>query len=687
MGISRRKFIELAGAFGATLAFSSRDIRASNINPTERRDLFPQGVASGDPHADSVILWTRRPPIGESTAEKLTVEIANDPDFKSVVSTATAKVSASTDWTWRVLAAGLKPRSIYWFRFNDEHGFSSRVGRTVTAPSINDSRPVSFTFVSCQMVPAGACNAYRRMIYEDEQKPVADQLGFVLHLGDFIYEVVWYPEDRPQYYARKLRDVVRYPQGEKIRDFHVPVTVEDYRALYRGYLSDPDLQDARARWPFVCMWDNHEFSWKGWQSQQDFAGVRPAQTRKVAANQAWFEFQPARVVKPNPDLNHFVVPPVKDAPLTTLDDHGLGLEAGNQAAINSLKLYRSVRFGKNVELILTDNRSFRSEPVLQRKEAAVFQPQNFPFVYLENAVDILDAGRSYNNSQPPDAIKVNETQVPNFRQHEPPQSILGREQKSWFLQRLRQSSASWKLWGNSIGMLDWRLDFQNLPAGVGAKWPVDGYGTFSVDDWSGYRHERAEILDYIRRHRLTGVAAICGDRHAFEAGLASTSLAPGAFDPVMPEFITASISAPGLFEAAEYTVAKDHPLRAVYLYQPSGGAGVQPAINFSLMHGVRSGLMLQRTGDLKQALTARNPQLAPHLSFVDLGAHGYSVVRVAQDHLEVEFVCIPRPLERSAAIDGGSIAYRVTHRVDHWLPNTRPKVRRTTVTGTLPLVT
>ena len=90
------------------------------------------------------------------------------------------------------------------------------------------------------------------MIWEDERKARDDQLGFVLHLGDFVYEVIWYPEDRPQgYYARRLRDIVRYPNGEKIRDFHVPTTVNDYRALYRAYLLDPDLQDARAHWPFV----------------------------------------------------------------------------------------------------------------------------------------------------------------------------------------------------------------------------------------------------------------------------------------------------------------------------------------------------------------------------------------------------------------------------------------------------
>ena len=99
-------------------------------------------------------------------------------------------------------------------------------------------------------------------------------------------------------YDRRLRDIVRYPHGEKIRDFHVPTTLEDYRAVYRGYLHDPDLQDARARWPFVSMWDNHEFSWLGWQSLQKFEGkTRPAQTRKVAANQAFFEFQPARMAR------------------------------------------------------------------------------------------------------------------------------------------------------------------------------------------------------------------------------------------------------------------------------------------------------------------------------------------------------------------------------------------------------
>jgi len=687
ISITRREFIEMAASFGACLAWRSAYARDSRVEWRERRDLYPQGVASGDPHSDSVILWTRRPPSEGAEARGLTVEIADDPAFHRIVASAKASISAESDWTCRALAANLKPGRVYWYRFTDEHGFGSRVGRTITAPSDKDGRAVRFAFVSCQNVQQGASAAYRRMIWEDERRPENERLGFVLHLGDFVYEVVWYPEDRPQgMYARRLRDIVRYPHGEKFRDFHVPATVDDYRALYQAYLLDPDLQDARARWPFVCMWDNHEFSWKGWQSQQNFDGARPAQTRKVAANQAWFEYQPARVVKPgNSAIDRFEAPAVTDAPIRDFDDHGLGQEAGNLAAINSLKLFRTLRWGRNVELILTDNHSFRSELVFDRPEAAPFLTRQFPYVFPQDVVEILDGGRAYNDGKPPEAIRFNGAAAPNPRKDAAPQTILGVEQKAWFLNRLRASGAAWKLWGNSIGMLDWRVDFQNLPEEVGLRWPSEGYALLSADDWSGYRAERAEILDFIRRERIVNVATICGDRHTFMAGVVSSSLPPRRFEPLIAEFITASVSAPGLFEAAEYALPKDHPLRAIYLYQPAPGAAVQSAMNFSLMHGVRASLALQKTGDSQKALAERNPEVAPHLSFVDVGGHGYSVARVTADELEVEFVCIPRPLERSNRADGGPLAYRVAHRVNRWGQGAAPRLERRALEGKLPL--
>src|SRR3954454_20712831 len=263
MTSSRREFVQLAAAMGAALAWGGR-ARASVTNWRERRGLYPEGVASGDPDPSSVILWTRRP-FEDGARHVLKVEVAEDEAFRRVVAQAPAPVSAASDWTTRVLVGRLKPSRVYWYRFTDADGNGSRVGRTMTAPAVNDPRPVNFVFVSCQDVNEGKLNAYRRMIFEDERAAPADQIGFVLHLGDFIYEVVEYPEEVKTRYDRVIYDVARIPDGGKAGNFHFPLTLDGYRAVYKGYLVDPDLQDARARWPFVAIWDNHEFSWQGWQ--------------------------------------------------------------------------------------------------------------------------------------------------------------------------------------------------------------------------------------------------------------------------------------------------------------------------------------------------------------------------------------------------------------------------------------
>src|ERR1700691_4699078 len=422
--ITRRSFLAMAAAIGATAAWGNPFGAKSRIAWRERRDLFPEGVASGDPDSNSVLLWTRRPPTDKSGNHsalpldviKLNVEVAEDEQFSRVVATAAAPVSAASDWTCRVLVGGLKPGRVYWYRFTDSAGLGSRLGRTITAPAVDDARPVRFVFVSCQNANQGAQNAYRRMIFEDERAPAAEQIGFVLHPGDFIYEIVWYPEDRPQgMYDRRLRDIMRYPHAEKIRDFHIPTTVEDYRAVYRGYLSDPDLQDARARWPFVNMWDNHEFSWLGWQSLQIFEGkTRPAQTRKVAAMQAFFEYQPARMSRPNSSsLEKFEPPHVVDTPVTTFDAHGLGQESNNLTALHSLKGYRAIRYGKNMELIVTDQRTFCSEDLSGRKEAKAFSSEDFPEMVPQEALEILDAGRTCNGGKPPATIRYGGGEIAN----------------------------------------------------------------------------------------------------------------------------------------------------------------------------------------------------------------------------------------------------------------------------------
>jgi hypothetical protein len=161
--------------WGASLAWVG-PAHGSRVKWHERRDLCPQGVASGDPDPHSVILWTRRP-FTEGTRHLLTVEVAEDEAFTRVVANAKAPVSSVADWTTRVLIGGLKPAHTYWYRFTDTDGNGSRVGRTITAPSPDDPRPVNFAFVSCQDVNEGKLNGYRRMIYEDERAPATLAAG------------------------------------------------------------------------------------------------------------------------------------------------------------------------------------------------------------------------------------------------------------------------------------------------------------------------------------------------------------------------------------------------------------------------------------------------------------------------------------------------------------------------------
>jgi alkaline phosphatase D len=665
---------------GASLAWVG-SAQASRVRWHERRDLYPQGVASGDPDPNSVILWTRRP-YAEGAAQLLTVEVAEDEAFHRVIAHAKAPVSSAEDWTARVLLGGLKPARIYWYRFTDADGNGSRVGRTITAPLPNDPRTVNFAFVSCQDINEGKLNAYRRMIYEDERAPAADQLGFILHLGDFIYEVVQYPEEVKTRHDRTIYEVARIPGGHKVGNFHIPLTVEGYRAIYKGYLLDPDLQDARARWPFVAMWDNHEFSWQGWQSTVKAGKFeQPGQSVKVAANQAWFEYLPSRVSRGDKLLDRFDPPAVKNVAVTEFDANGLGMEPNNLTAINSLKVYRSLRYGRHLDLIVTDQRSYRSADPFSDPSLDTLGGNEFPEMFPESAMQILDGGRAYNGGKPPEEVRFNDAHVPNPQRNAPPQTILGMEQKVWFKDKLRKSTATWKIWGNSLGALDKRSDPQNLPPGLTKEaWPANAYASMSSGDYGTAYAERAEIYQLVRDAKVTGFAIVSGDRHAFWAGYASAELPPGKFDPVGLSFVGGSLVSPGAMEAHEHG-RKGNPLRALFLADREAGAKPDWTFNMLLRHGVRSCLDYAKHFDLKRARALSNPDLAPHLEFVDLGGHGYAKVKLSATEMRTEFVCIPRPITRSARPDGGPIRYRVSHAAALWKAGTRPQLKTTVLEG------
>src|SRR3954463_5087049 len=539
--VNRREFIKQAASCGAALVWCSMGAHASTISWRERRDLYPEGVASGDPDSGSVILWTRRP-FDKGERQRLTVEVAEDEGFRRVVAQARAPVSPASDWTARVLVGGLKPARVYWYRFTDADGNGSRIGRTITAPLPNDARPVNFAFVSCQDVNEGKLNAYRRMIFEDERARLEDQLGFVLHLGDFIYEVVQYPEEGATRFDRTIYEVARIPDGGKTGNLHYPLTLDGYRAVYKGYLADPDLQDARARFPFVCIWDNHEFSWQGRQSIVQAGGPpQPGQTVKVAANQAWFEYIPARVKAPSGSFDTFGAVAVNNVPIEKWDDSGLGNEANNLKAINSLIAYRSLRYGRHLDLMLTDQHSFCGDDPTDAEGVGKIYDPTFNGMFSEPAMIALDAGRTCNGGKPPAELSFGDISIPNPRKDSPPRTFLGSRQKKWFMDQLRQSAATWKIWGNSLGALDLRADPQNLPDGLTKqKWPADTFAQIGSGDFGSAYHERGEVYDLVRDSKITGFAIVSGDRHSFWAGYAASRLPPARFEPVGISFVGAS---------------------------------------------------------------------------------------------------------------------------------------------------
>ncbi|MEP7057492.1 MAG: alkaline phosphatase D family protein, partial [Caldimonas sp.] len=225
---------------------------------------FALGIASGQPRADGVVLWTRL--TGAGVPERVDVhwEIAEDEAFGSIV--ASGNESADAAWAHSVHAepAGLAPDRWYWYRFG-ALGERSATGRTRTAPLPGSAATLNFAIASCQRWEVGHYAAWRHLAAED--------LDLVLFLGDYIYEYA----SRP--------DALRRTEGG------VVTTLAQYRARYATYKSDPALQTAHARLPWLMVWDDHEVG-------NDYANLRSETlapdfaTQRAAAYQAYWEHMP-----------------------------------------------------------------------------------------------------------------------------------------------------------------------------------------------------------------------------------------------------------------------------------------------------------------------------------------------------------------------------------------------------------
>jgi len=312
-GLSRRQLLNVAWYLGTSALLLPATSRGLWAKPIFHHYPFTLGVASGDPAPDGVVLWTRLAPEplaggGMPMADvEVAFEVARDDGFADIVQSGTALARPEFGHAVHVELSGLEPGRVYWYRFiaGDE---VSPTGRTKTAPAAG--APVDrlrFAFCGCNHFETGYFTAFRELARED--------LDFVFHTGDYIYEYRASGGEEPR---------VRQHHGDEI------YTITDYRNRYAQYKADPDFKAAHAAAPFIVTWDDHEVD-NNWAAAIDQDGTPPEVfvLRRAAAYQAYYETMPLR-----------------RASLPT-SDH--------------LQLYRRLDFGGLMAFNALDTRQYRSD--------------------------------------------------------------------------------------------------------------------------------------------------------------------------------------------------------------------------------------------------------------------------------------------------------------------------------------
>ncbi|KAL3472259.1 PhoD-like phosphatase-domain-containing protein [Aspergillus californicus] len=381
-----------------------------NINTIQQRSLtkrdeapydpsqlkFTHSVASGDPYADSVILWTRVAPSMDTSDSNTTVSgdvplydheneryakasahpicvdyrVFADEDARDVVDKGRVYTSSDVDYTVKVEATGLEAFTTYYYQFNIcGSDVVSPLGRTKTSPAAEqDTEEIKLAVHSCSNYPNGYFNAYGNVARKDN-------VDYVVHLGDYIYE---YESGIPGVDERAV-----VPQREIF-------SLYDYRMRLGQYRTDEDLVASHQKFPWITVWDDHEIANNGYRD--GFSGLRNTEEsflnygpqisvdqRKMNAVRAYFEWMPIRQVD--------------------MDD--------------GLRIWRNFQMGNLFDVIMIDTRNY------DRSITDIGDNED----YIVRIHD--DAGRS----------------------------LMGPRQENWFYRQLSQSKArgaKWRVIGNQL---------------------------------------------------------------------------------------------------------------------------------------------------------------------------------------------------------------------------------------------
>ncbi len=488
---------------------------------------FPQSVASGDPKPDGVVLWTRVVPASADDVTsatgagsfKVTLKItsadnsANLGTTTALSGTADATVDVPVyefyDHTLRHRISGLKPATVYYYQFTAGSGVS-RVGRFKTAPAVDaDISALNFAFVSCQDWSVNHWAGLDALAQEN--------VDFIVHLGDYIYEAVGADYQvggvETAHAALQLPNGTTLPTGGKYA-----TTIADYRYLYKRYRTDRRLQNLHERFAFVAVWDDHEFSDDCWQDRETYdngsfdaatqIGDNTAQTsRRLAANQAWFENMPA--------------------------DISFTLDPGQ--GITAIRIYRDLKFGKLMHLVMTDQRLYRADHLIPEAAPSPLTGQQLGsigsrYFVPQSSLATVEAAKLKAGASLPDPLAL--------------VSVLGAAQRQWWVSTMTGSTAQWKIWGNEVSLLRMGLDLAKVPTAPAA---FKTQFLLNADQWDGFNAERKYLMGQLLAKGVKNVVAVTGDIHAFYAGVVMADYDAATPVPAMVDLVTAGVSSNSSF--------------------------------------------------------------------------------------------------------------------------------------------
>jgi alkaline phosphatase D len=478
MKLDRRRALALLG-FGAAAPAASASAAAYS-----GKVAFNHGVASGDPLQDRVILWTRVTPLSQPAGDIAYKWRLNPVDRRAGGAKSGDGVTGpDRDYTVKVDVTGLEAGRAYTFEF-EALGVTSPMGRTTTLPA-SGVKDVVLAVASCSLYPNGYFNAYQA---------IADlpRVDAVLHLGDYIYEY-----GGPGSYGMDSPVASKRPHDPP----HEIVSLADYRRRHAQYKSDPQLQAAHARAPWIVSWDDHETTNNSFiagaenhspESEGDW------NARKAVALKAYYEWMPIR-------------------------------EPGAGRTLDAA--WRAFHFGDLAAVIMLETRL---------------------------------AARDQQLDYEADLKGVDAEAVAAFRERlaDPKRGLMGEAQHAWFADEVKRSIGAghaWQVLGNQVvmaranitsfsqvmGQAAFDAAMAETPEAVRARLAqMDVLAPlnlpYGLDMWDGYPADRQRLYQTLS---AASPIVVSGDSHAFWAN--ELYDAPEGGRLVAVEFGTTGVTSPG----------------------------------------------------------------------------------------------------------------------------------------------